>query len=243
MRNRLINLWGASQRKFDLSVARANSWISSTKAAMALYVGQGSYINYPDPLLAATSTWPQAYYGGNLARYTTVKTKWVIFLPDMSQISAYKLLWTPYGMRPFLQTPSPFLLMAAPLSSSTPGILWMSYLCFSFGASQDCCKCASPVGGQTRVLTLFLYSILSVLSSLVCCIVSPPWLPPWSCLNHRSKEIQMSLRYAMQWNSTFSFSGLARTVAGKPRWSCIRLSFANSSVILCSGKRIVGLHS
>lgn len=44
---------------------------------MKPYVGQGAYINYPDPILAATSSWPQAYYGGNLDAYVAVKTKYV----------------------------------------------------------------------------------------------------------------------------------------------------------------------
>ena len=42
---------------------------------MQPYLGAGAYINYPDPLLAATTEWPQAYYGGNLDAYRTVKTK------------------------------------------------------------------------------------------------------------------------------------------------------------------------
>ena len=42
---------------------------------MKPYVGQGNYINDVDPILAATSDWPAAYYGGNLDKYRAVKTK------------------------------------------------------------------------------------------------------------------------------------------------------------------------
>ena len=53
----------------------ASSWLSSTVLAMKPYVGQGNYINYPDPLLAATSAWQYDYYGDNLAEYIAVKTR------------------------------------------------------------------------------------------------------------------------------------------------------------------------
>ena len=49
--------------------------MSSVTQALKPYVGQGNYINNPDPLLAATTSWPTAYYGGNLQAYTDVKTK------------------------------------------------------------------------------------------------------------------------------------------------------------------------
>ena len=44
-------------------------------SAMKPYVGQGTYINYPDPLLAATPAWQYDYYGDNLAEYIAVKTR------------------------------------------------------------------------------------------------------------------------------------------------------------------------
>ena len=50
----------------------ATQWLQSTKAAMKPYVGVGAYINYPDPLLAATS-WYRDYYGGNLEKYAQIK--------------------------------------------------------------------------------------------------------------------------------------------------------------------------
>ncbi len=49
--------------------------MSSVTQALKPYVGQGNYINYPDPLLAATTSWPTACYGGNLQAYADVKTK------------------------------------------------------------------------------------------------------------------------------------------------------------------------
>ena len=163
---------------------------------MAPYVGQGSYINYPDPLLAATSSWPQAYYGGNLARYTSVKTTWVIFLPGMSQIltKSTKLL-TPYGMRPFLQMPSSFLLMAVTrYLSLLQASIWMSFSGFQLRSSSPkriVTAIIAPflIGGQTRVLTLFLSSIPCVLSFLVMLCIVSSWLPSWCCLDYRPKEI------------------------------------------------------
>ena len=65
-----------SLRYFACSIAAAaTQWLTSTTEAMKPYVGQGAYINYPDPILAATPSWPEAYYGGNLQRYIAVKTE------------------------------------------------------------------------------------------------------------------------------------------------------------------------
>jgi hypothetical protein len=55
--------------------AAAGRWISETLQAMKPYVGQGSYINDVDPILATTPLWPTAYYGDNLAKYQAVKTR------------------------------------------------------------------------------------------------------------------------------------------------------------------------
>jgi len=48
---------------------------------MKPYVGQGSYINDVDPILAATPQWPSAYYGGNLRMYRDVKTRQAVRAP------------------------------------------------------------------------------------------------------------------------------------------------------------------
>ena len=42
---------------------------------MKPYVGAGAYINYVDPIVAASKNWAETYYGGNLDRYIAVKTK------------------------------------------------------------------------------------------------------------------------------------------------------------------------